>query len=275
MGERRGNWMALVQEFDLDIKPAKLIKGQGLCNLVAKAWDQVNEYFVWENEMALWCGEVSYTSPGPGSWYKYLTYILYHGTCPENMNPRERRALKLKSAQYRLINLVLFQINYDGVLLICLEREDIGKVLKELHDGPSRGHFVGNTTAHKILRVDYYWPTFFKDAHAYTRNCKTFQVSVRKEKREAVPLQPMTVSRPFEKLGLDIIGEISSSSSKLHKYILTTTDYFTKWAEAIPLTHVNEKVVIQFIEQQLITRFGVPSILVFDNEAYSSSTLLT
>jgi hypothetical protein len=41
------------------------------------------------------------------------------------------------------------------------------------------------------------------------------------------------------------------------------------------LTHVNEKVVIQFIEQQLITRFGVPSVLVFYNAAYFSSTLLT
>jgi hypothetical protein len=48
-----------------------------------------------------------------------------------------------------------------------------------------------------------------------------------------------------------------------------------KWAEAIPLTHVNEKVVIQFIEQQMITRFSMPSVLVFDNAAYFSSTLLT
>jgi hypothetical protein len=86
-------------------------------------------------------------------------------------------------------------------------------------------------------------------------------------KRATIPLQPVTVSKPFEKWGLDIIGEITPSSSKMHKYILTTTDYFTKWAEAIPLTHVNEKVVIQFIEQQLITRFGVPSVLVFDNVA--------
>ena len=52
-------------------------------------------------------------------------------------------------------------------------------------------------------------------------------------------------------------------------------DYFMKWAEAIPLTHVNEKVVIQFIEQQLITRFGMPSVLVFDNATYFSSTILT
>jgi hypothetical protein len=67
----------------------------------------------------------------------------------------------------------------------------------------------------------------------------------------------VVVSRPFEQWGLDIIGEITPSSSKQHRYILTATYYFTKWAEAIPLTHVNEKVVIQFIEQQLITRFGV------------------
>jgi hypothetical protein len=38
--------------------------------------------------------------------------------------------------------------------------------------------------------------------------------------------------------------------------------------------HVNEKVVIQFLEQQLITRFGFPSILIFDNVAYFSSMLL-
>jgi hypothetical protein len=73
---------------------------------------------------------------------------------------------------------------------------------------------------------------------------------------------------------LDIIGEITPSSSKLHKYILTAIDYFTRWVEAIPLTHVNEKVVIQIIEKKLIKRLGVPSVLVFDNATYFSSTLL-
>jgi hypothetical protein len=104
---------------------------------------------------------------------------------------------------------------------------------------------------------------------------KIDQISIGREKRVAVPLQPVTLSRPFEQWGLDIIGEITPSFLKQHKYILIATNYFTKWAEAIPLTHVNEKVVIQFIEQQLLTRFGVPSVLVFDNATYFSSTLLT
>jgi hypothetical protein len=107
---------------------------------------------------------------------------------------------------------VLFRVNYDGVLLRCLEHEDADKVLKEIHDGPGGGHFIGNTTAHKILRAGYYWPTLFKDAHTYARNCKNCQISTRREKRETVPLQPTVVSRPFEQWGLDIIGEITLSS---------------------------------------------------------------
>jgi hypothetical protein len=41
------------------------------------------------------------------------------------------------------------------------------------------------------------------------------------------------------------------------------------------MTHVNENVVIQFIEQQLITRFSMPYVLIFDNATYFYSTLLT
>jgi hypothetical protein len=164
--------------------------------------------------MALWCGEASYISPGKESWYDKLNYLMYHGTFLEDLNPKERRALRLKSAQYCLINLVLFQVNYDGVLFRCLECEDVDKVMKELHDGPASGHFAGDATAHNILRADYYWPTLFKDTHAYARNCKTCQISARREKRETIPLQLVIVSKSFEKWGLDIIGYITPISSK-------------------------------------------------------------
>jgi hypothetical protein len=56
--------MAVVQEFDLDIKPAKLVKGQGICKLVVESQDQVNEDPGWENELALWYTEASYVSLG-------------------------------------------------------------------------------------------------------------------------------------------------------------------------------------------------------------------
>jgi hypothetical protein len=72
-----------------------------------------------------------------------------------------------------------------------------------------------------------------------------------------------------------MIGEINPNSSLLHKYILTATDYFTRWIEAIPLKTVNENQVIYYLESCIITRFGDLDSLDFDNAKYFSSLTLT
>eukprot|EP00253_Pinus_taeda_P001458 PITA_01458 len=95
-----------------------------------------------------------------------------------------------------------------------------------------------------------------------------------KTKESAFPLQPVNIEQPFEQWGLDIIGEITPNSSKQHKYILTATDYFTKWVEAIPLKTTNYEAIIEFIDQFIITRFGVPNALVFDNASYFSGNAM-
>jgi hypothetical protein len=73
-------------------------------------------------------------------------------------------------------------------LLRCLEKEDVDKVLVDLHDGPTRGKFGVDNTTHKILRDGYYWPTLFKYSHAYARKCQEFQRVVGKEKKNVFPL---------------------------------------------------------------------------------------
>ena len=60
-----------------------------------------------------------------------------------------------------------------------------------------------------------------------------------------------------------------------HKYIITATDYFTRWAKAAPLKVVNTNQVILFLEFFIITRFDIPDSLVFDNASYFSSVELT
>ena len=39
LGDRRGNWLTTLQEYDLEIKRTRLVKGQGLCKHVAEAQD--------------------------------------------------------------------------------------------------------------------------------------------------------------------------------------------------------------------------------------------
>jgi hypothetical protein len=229
----------------------------------------------WKEEPTMYTQQVPYIPTIEGSYYNDLKYYLQHGTTPDHLNAKQKRALRLKSLQYQLVHGILFRKNYDGVLLWCLKKQDVDKVLKDMHDGPVGGHFSGDTTTHKVLRVGYYWPTLFKYAHAYSRSCEACQKVAGREYKVVIPLQPIVVEEPFEQWGLDIIGEINPHSSKKHRYILTTTDYFTHWIEAIPLIKVNEEVVINFLEQYIITRFGVPNSLVFDNTTYFSSLKLS
>ena len=53
------------------------------------------------------------------------------------------------------------------------------------------------------------------------------------------------------------------------------TNYFTRWVEAISLRRVNEDAVMDFLQDHIMTRFGVPISLVFDNATYFSSIRLT
>ena len=69
-------------------------------------------------------------------------------------------------------------------------------------------------------------------------------MSAGRGKRAAFPLQLVTIEHLFEQCGMYVVGDINRNSSKLHKYILTATDYFTKWIESIPLKTINEDLVI-------------------------------
>ena len=66
------------------------------------------------------------------------------------------------------------------------------------------------------------------------------------------------------KWGLEFIGVINPPSSVGHRWVLTATNYFTKWIEAIALKDENESVVLNFYED-LVCRFGVLDSIISDN----------
>lgn len=73
------------------------------------------------------------------------------------------------------------------------------------------------------------------------------------------------IEEPFQQWGIDFIGEIHLASSSEHKWILTATDYFTKWVEAIPTRNATDAIVIKFMEENIIVRFGCPVKIITDN----------
>ena len=75
----------------------------------------------------------------------------------------------------------------------------------------------------------------------------------------------MLITGPFQQWGLDFIGEIHPPSSGQHRWILVATDYFTKWIEAIPTRNANHTVIINFLQDNIFSRFGCPKRIITDN----------
>ena len=48
-------------------------------------------------------------------------------------------------------------------------------------------------------------------------------------------LHPVPVHAPWHHVGIDFIGPIHPTSKRGNKFVLTISNYFTKWVEAIPL----------------------------------------
>ena len=46
------------------------------------------------------------------------------------------------------------------------------------------------------------------------------------------------------------------------RYLLVGTDYFTKWVEAEPLANIRDVNVKIFVWKNIVTRFGVPQVLI-------------
>src|SRR3954470_19266492 len=71
------------------------------------------------------------------------------------------------------------------------------------------------------------------------------------------------------------MGPIHPPSSKGHRFILAITDYFSKWAEAIPLQEVKATDVVKFIKHHVIYRYGVSRRIVHENGPQFTSTVFS
>ncbi len=67
------------------------------------------------------------------------------------------------------------------------------------------------------------------------RLCDICQQTNRKINITALELHPVPVVSPWYHIGNDLIGPISPKSQQRNCYILTISDYFTKFVDAIAL----------------------------------------
>jgi hypothetical protein len=146
-------------------------------------------------------------------------------------------------------------------------KDEADKVIQEFHAGECGGHLNWKVTTNKILRAGFYWPTLFTDVHHTVTACHQCQLFEGKRKLLPLPLKLISVEAPFQQWGLDFIGEIHPPSLGQHRWILISTDYFTKWIEAVPSRQATDSIIIKFLENNILSRIGCPRKIITDNAA--------
>ena len=103
-----------------------------------------------------------------------------------------------------------------------------------------------------------------KDSEEFVKHCQKCQMFAPIIHQPARDLSPLTSPWPFSQWGMDIVGKLPVAPGGF-KFLLTATDYFSKWVEAEPLVTIEESDVIRFVWRNIISRFGVPFAIITDN----------
>lgn len=124
---RRGKWIVALLEYDVEIKPTKLVKGHGLSKLMAES----NLHAVDINLITTMSDE---NEQGPSIqvakifflslWYSDIIYVLHNLSSPPSMARNKATTLKLKAAKFCILNSALYWKDPGGVFLNCLVEEE-------------------------------------------------------------------------------------------------------------------------------------------------------
>lgn len=132
---KRGKWIATILEYDIEIKPKNLIKGQWLSKLMEESncnvldINFISELDEQEEKVTPPISEVFSTSP----WYVDIIFVLQKLYAPPSLTKTKARFLKIKSLKFYILDKNLYWKDVGGMLLKCLLKYESDRVLWEFH----------------------------------------------------------------------------------------------------------------------------------------------
>ncbi|KAL9371998.1 hypothetical protein Peur_034242 [Populus x canadensis] len=257
-------WILLLQEFNLEIRDKK-----GVENVVADHLSRlssyettidespINEFFADEN---LFCaGTVSYIG---SPWYADIANYLATSQIPSHWSKLDKQKFLRNVRTFFWDDPYLFKYCPDQIVRRCIPDHEIPSVINFCHALACGGHFSSKKTTAKILQCGFYWPTMFKDVHAFCVACDRCQRLGNLTRRNMMPLNPILVLEIFDCWGIDFMGPFPSSFG--YQFILVAVDYVSKWVEAIASRTNDHRVVVKFLKENIFSRFGMPRAMISD-----------
>ena len=107
---KRGKWIVVILEYDLEIKPTKLIKGKGLAKLMAETNFQaldINMIHSLDEQEGLETPPIEEAFLN-SHWYANILYVLFNLNVPPGLSKTKARFLKLKVVNFCILDKVLY-----------------------------------------------------------------------------------------------------------------------------------------------------------------------
>ena len=192
--------------------------------------------------------------------------FLACGVMPPEFSYQQRKKLRTGSRFYIWDDPLLFKRGDDTIIRKCVLESEQGKILQECHASPYGGHFAGDKTAHKILKLGFYWSTIFKDCFEWVKLCDQCQRMGHISKRHEMPLHGILVVQLFDVWEIDFMGPFPSSFGNI--FILLAMNYVSKWVEATAYPKNDANIVVRFLHKNILSRFWTPGTIIIDGGSH-------
>lgn len=148
-----------------------------------------------------------------------------------------------------------------------------GEVLNSMHSDATCGH-AGFAKTYTRISQRYFWPGLYRSVQRYVQACAECQRRKRPTQAPSGLLQPLPCpSRPFERVGIDLIGPLHTSSSG-NRWVVVAIDHLTRYAETSALPTATAEDVATFFLTNILLRHGAPHTLLSDRGRVFLSALV-
>lgn len=187
-----------------------------------------------------------------------ITFLTDSSLPDDDIHARE---LALTRLQFVMLDDVLYYLAKDKSLCVIPLASSREKLFLDVHSGLYGAH-LREEKIHSQLSKHYWWPRLTSDIVNWCRSCIT--CATRQPGQAVKPvLIPIPVSGPFDRVGVDIIGFLKSTSG--NHYAIVFVDYLTKWPEVFPSPDQTTLTIAKLLVEQIIPRHGVPKELLSDH----------
>jgi hypothetical protein len=141
-------------------------------------------------------------------------------------------------------------------------QEKKNKIVESIHGDEIHGDHLKIKKTMQKLKARFIWPGMKKDVAFVVNNCEHCLKNKREKKRAR--MSPIIASKPWNIIGVDIVGPFPKATEHDFRYILVIVDYFSKWVELIPLINIDARTICDSIKKKVFARWQIPSLIISD-----------